>query len=553
MATFSTNPAATALDGSEVVPLTQGGVDKKTTAQDIANLAPGGAPSAEDVTYDNAVSGLTATDVQAAIDELVATPPAPDAEDVPYDNAGSGLAATDAQAAIDELAAEVDDKLGDAPSDGTGYVRKNGAWAAESGGGGGASLGVQYGADLGSTADSDPGAGLLKWNNATQASATVLFLDDSTSDGASLTGWWSALEAGGFCYLQHATDQNTWQIWEITAVTDATGYVKLGVSLLANGDAFADDDPMLVTLQQGVAGGGGGLTGFTSNVDTSTYFWSQLMASGAASKIGLALTPFGAGALMLDAPDGTTAGGNQRGDLAVDLQRERTNANQVASGYASFQSGGRNRSTGDYSTCLGALNFASGNYSVCIGNSNSATQTNAVAIGFGCVSDVVGGLATGNLSTTRSVPGISFSNGAFGVLGRSQGRWIQLTASTTSTTPRVMTTDAGGSAASDNQINLPNYGCYLVKGYVVATEITGDEAKGWEFIALVKRGSSAGTTAIIGTPTIDVIGASTNASLWDVTLAADTTRGGLNVFAVGDASRSLRWECMALLPEAVGS
>lgn len=128
-----------------------------------------------------------------------------------------------------------------------------GGWTAPGGGGGGgASVGVQYLADTGSTADSDPGPGLMKWNNATQASATFLYLDDDTDDGVSLTAWWAALDAGGFCYLQHATDQDTWQIWEITAITDATGYVKLAVTLLANGGSFADGDPMLVTLEQGV-------------------------------------------------------------------------------------------------------------------------------------------------------------------------------------------------------------------------------------------------------------------------------------------------------------
>jgi hypothetical protein len=126
------------------------------------------------------------------------------------------------------------------------------AWvSAGGGGGGGASIGVQYLADTGSTADSDPGAGLLKWNNATQASATVLYLDDSTDDGVSLTAWWAAMNAGGFCYLQHATNQDTWQIWDISSVVDASGYVKLGVALLADGGSFADGDPMLVTLQEG--------------------------------------------------------------------------------------------------------------------------------------------------------------------------------------------------------------------------------------------------------------------------------------------------------------
>ena len=134
------------------------------------------------------------------------------------------------------------------------YQRANGTALATVGGG--ASIGVQYDADTGSTADSDPGAGLMKWNNATQASATVLYLDDDTSDGVSLTGWWSALDAGGFCYLQHATDQDTWQIWEIGTITDATGYVKLAVTLLANGGSFADGDPMLITLEQGVVSSG---------------------------------------------------------------------------------------------------------------------------------------------------------------------------------------------------------------------------------------------------------------------------------------------------------
>ena len=55
---------------------------------------------AVNVTYDNTGSGLTATDVQAAIDEVFAN--AIDSVDVIYDNATSGLAAANVQAAIDE-------------------------------------------------------------------------------------------------------------------------------------------------------------------------------------------------------------------------------------------------------------------------------------------------------------------------------------------------------------------------------------------------------------------------------------------------------------------
>lgn len=78
--------------------------------------------TADEVDYDNAGSGLTATDVQAAIDEVAAAAGGAvasvfgrtgtvvavagdyDADEITYDNAGSGLVATNVQAAIDEVA-----------------------------------------------------------------------------------------------------------------------------------------------------------------------------------------------------------------------------------------------------------------------------------------------------------------------------------------------------------------------------------------------------------------------------------------------------------------
>jgi len=65
--------------------------------------------AAGDVTYDHTTSGLSATDVQAALDELAAAvasvPPPPDAIDVPYNHSSSGLSANNVQDAIDEVAA----------------------------------------------------------------------------------------------------------------------------------------------------------------------------------------------------------------------------------------------------------------------------------------------------------------------------------------------------------------------------------------------------------------------------------------------------------------
>ena len=71
-------------------------------------VEPGETIEAADVAYDNTTSGLAATDVQDALDEVVAAiptiPSTYDANDINYDNTTSGLTATNVQDALDELA-----------------------------------------------------------------------------------------------------------------------------------------------------------------------------------------------------------------------------------------------------------------------------------------------------------------------------------------------------------------------------------------------------------------------------------------------------------------
>ena len=64
---------------------------------------------ASDVDYDNTSSGLTATDTQAAIDEVNEKVEniSQDASEISYDNTNSGLIATNTQGAIDELNTKV--------------------------------------------------------------------------------------------------------------------------------------------------------------------------------------------------------------------------------------------------------------------------------------------------------------------------------------------------------------------------------------------------------------------------------------------------------------
>lgn len=143
----------------------------------------------------------------------------------------------------------------DASADASSLDARVAALEAETGSG--VSVAVRFSADTSSTADADPGAGLLRWNHATQASATEIYLDDVTVDGVSLAALWPRLVDGGLLYLQHADDADTWQIWDVSVVTDATGYAKASVLLLADGGAFADDSPLLVTFDSSAPAGAG--------------------------------------------------------------------------------------------------------------------------------------------------------------------------------------------------------------------------------------------------------------------------------------------------------
>lgn len=101
--------------------------------------------------------------------------------------------------------------------------------------------GLTFTSDTDSTADSDPGNGLFKWNNATQGSATVLYFDNLTADGITSATFFASLGSGGFIYLQQSDDASKWQLWKWTATpTAGAGYYKFTVTLQANGGTIAD-------------------------------------------------------------------------------------------------------------------------------------------------------------------------------------------------------------------------------------------------------------------------------------------------------------------------
>jgi hypothetical protein len=161
-------------------------------------------------------------------------------------------------------------------------------------------------------------------------------------------------------------------------------------------------------------GGGGGLTNWTESYSSATQSTSQFIATNAATNVNAAITPKGNGALLCATPDATTAGGNSRGQYAVDLQRVRSTAAMVASGnYAVISGGQDNQATGTLSFIGGGFsNYGFNNYFVVCGGYDN---TNGATAGF------VGGGQSNNLTSGSYAVLVggdtNYVNGNYGFLG----------------------------------------------------------------------------------------------------------------------------------------
>lgn len=311
----------------------------------------------------------------------------------------------------------------------------------------------------------------------------------------------------------------------------------------------------------------------------------------------LVLLPKGTGALLADIPDSASTGGDKRGTRAVDWQMTRSSSSQVASGLGSVIGGGSsNTASGSYSSVGGGFtnraagsfsyvgggtfNTALGNYSVIAGGQSNADLTGVTnaTIGGGYLNRVYGNYSfvgggnqnTASVTGSAIVAGLSnaangiysfVAGGAYGTargvtgmhvfpacnapiaasIGVSQAALLLVGGQTTDATPTVLCSNSSA-ASVNNQLVLPNNSAMYFSARVVACVTGGGNSKSWNFSGLIKRGSGAASTTIVGSSgggTHEDAGAST----WDVALSADTTNGGLAVTVTGQAATTIRWVC----------
>jgi len=97
--------------------------------------------------------------------------------------------------------------------------------------------GIEYTFDTGVT-DSDPGAGKIKFNNATIGSVTFLYIDNTDVASVNQTAWYDSFDDSTSTVIKGQLIFNTYNLGSIVfnvtgAVTSATGYYKIPVAYVS--------------------------------------------------------------------------------------------------------------------------------------------------------------------------------------------------------------------------------------------------------------------------------------------------------------------------------
>ena len=194
--------------------------------------------------------------------------------------------------------------------------------------------------------------------------------------------------------------------------------------------------------------------------------------------------------------------------------------NNIASGGIAYvASGGANTASGDYSFVAGGSdNVASGNVSAVIGGVYGTTR------------GIIGYLVTPASNTPIEAKA-----------GVQQAARLVLGVQTTNATATKLRSNTS-SADATNQLILQNNSAIYFKGTVIANVTAGGNTKSWTFDGQIKRGANAAATTLTGSTVSSPYG-DAGASTWAVSLAADTTNGGLAVTVTGQASTTIRWVC----------
>lgn len=89
--------------------------------------------------------------------------------------------------------------------------------------------------------EADPGVGNFRFNNATPASVTRIYIDSITDGGINLDNFFSEIKVGEEIAIQQADDPSKLVLAEVTAIIDNTGWWRIDVTVDTSGTLFTNN------------------------------------------------------------------------------------------------------------------------------------------------------------------------------------------------------------------------------------------------------------------------------------------------------------------------
>lgn len=200
--------------------------------------------------------------------------------------------------------------------------------------------------------------------------------------------------------------------------------------------------------------------------------------------------------------------------------------------------GGSNQITGSQATIVGGFSntITSTRGTICGGASNTVSGAAAMVIG-GESNSSEGdySISLGVQSKARLQGQIAHSAGRFSSVGDAQGSTYILRRQTTTSAGFQLRVDGGA-----GYLTIPDDTTWAFSGLVVARRADADnESAAYKVEGCIDH--NAGTVALVGTPTVTILGEDTAA--WNVTVTADNTNKVLAINVFGENSKTIRWVC----------
>lgn len=161
----------------------------------------------------------------------------------------------------------------------------------------GTASGLKWNFDSSTSTNADPGVGDIRLNNGSFASVTQIAIDDQCAEvgNPDVSAWvltWddSTSTVKGLFVVRKTSAPENFAIYEVTGVTDQSGYSQLAVSYVVHSGSFANGDGLTVNFSAKGDKGDQGLSGAGTGDLLAANNLSELTGSAATARANIGLT-----------------------------------------------------------------------------------------------------------------------------------------------------------------------------------------------------------------------------------------------------------------------